>query len=265
MGTTKIKSVEDNIEKLKEETAEAEEETPTQEATPTEEPKEAVKPKKSGKKPKKGHKIRSEKYLEATKDLDKNEFHSIPVAVELAQKTSYSKYPGSLEIHVVTNIKNLRGLVNLPYAAGKQIKILAFGKGADESDADLVGDDAKLAEIAKGRIDFDVLITTPDWMPRLAALAKVLGPKGLMPNPKNGTITDNLKKAVSELQTGKTEYRTESNGKVLHLSLGKINQPSEELTENVKTLLTTIGKSKVKKAVLSPTLGPGIKINLASI
>lgn len=236
-----------------------------EEETKEAETKEEAPKKKSTKKPKKGHKVRSKKYQEVTAEFEKNELYLIPEAVELAKKTSYSKYDGSLEIHVVTAVKGLRGLVTLPYMSGKQLKILAFGKGAEDSGAQMVGTDAKLAEVARGKIDFDIIVTTPEWMPRLAALAKVLGPKGLMPNPKNGTISDDLKKAVTELQTGKTEYRTEANQKVLHLSLGKISQPSEELTQNVKTLLSTIGKSKVKKAVISPTLGPGIKLNLSSI
>jgi large subunit ribosomal protein L1 len=185
--------------------------------------------------------------------------------VELTKKASYSKYDGTFEVHLSTNVKNIRGLVSLPYASGKKVKIIAFGKEADQSGADLVGDEAALAEIAKGKIGFDVLITTPEWMPKMAGLAKILGPRGLMPNPKNGTIGADLKKMVDEIQSGKLEYKTESNGKVMHLSLGKVSQPTEELSQNVKVLITTIGKSKIRRATLAPTLGPGVKLDLPSI
>ncbi len=217
-------------------------------------------------KPKAGkEKPRSKKYKEAAALVDKNVTYPLNEAVELAKKVSYSKYDGTFELHVNTNSKNIRGLVSLPYASGKKVRIMAFGKGAAESGADIVGDEAALAEIEKGKINFDVLITTPEMMPRISRLAKVLGPRGLMPNPKNGTIAENLEKAVSEIQSGKLEYKTESNKMTMHVSLGKISQPSEELSQNVKVLLTTIGKSKIKKAVLSPTLGPGVKLDLASI
>ena len=102
-------------------------------------------------------------------------------------------------------------------------------------------------------------------MPKLAKAAKILGPKGLMPNPRNGTITDDLKKAVEGFKGGKTEYKTESKAPIIHLGLGKLNQPNEELEANVKTLLQTIGKTRVKKVILSPTMGPSVKVDLASI
>ncbi len=109
------------------------------------------------------------------------------------------------------------------------------------------------------------MIATPEWMPKLAKIARILGPRGLMPNPKNGTITNDLKKAIEGFQAGKTEYKTEAKVPVIHIVMGKLNQPTEELSANIKTLLQTLGKTRVKKVTLSPTMGPGIKIDLSSL
>lgn len=205
------------------------------------------------------------KYQEMREKVERNKPYAIAQAVELAKEVSYTKFDGTIEIHVNTAVKNIRGLVSLPFASGKSLTVIAFGKGADESGADIVGDDAKLADIVKGKINFDVLVTDPTWMPKLAGAAKVLGPRGLMPNPKNGTISADLKKAVTEIKSGKVEYKTERNGQVIHLSVGKVSQATEEITQNVKLLLGTIGKTKIKQAVLTPTMGPSVKIDIGSI
>jgi large subunit ribosomal protein L1 len=205
------------------------------------------------------------KYQEMREKVERNKPYPVAQAVELAKEISYTKFDGTVEIHVNTSVKNVRGLVSLPYASGKSLTVIAFGKGADESGADIIGDDAKLADIVKGKINFDVIVTDPTWMPKLAGAAKVLGPKGMMPNPKNGTIATDLKKAVTEIKSGKVEYKTERNGQVIHLSVGKVSQASEEITQNVKLLLGTIGKTKIKQAVLTPTMGPSVKIDISSI
>jgi large subunit ribosomal protein L1 len=205
------------------------------------------------------------KYQEMREKVERNKPYAVAQAVELAKETSYTKFDGTVEIHINTSVKNVRGLVSLPYASGKSLTVIAFGKGADESGADIVGDDAKLADIVKGKINFDVIVTDPTWMPKLAGAAKVLGPRGLMPNPKNGTISADLKKAVTEIKSGKVEYKTERNGQVIHLSVGKVSQSSDEITQNVKLLLATIGKTKIKQAVLTPTMGPSVKIDISSI
>lgn len=205
------------------------------------------------------------KYQEMREKVERNKPYVVSQAVNLAKEVSYSKFDGTLEIHINTSAKNVRGLVSLPFASGKSLAVIAFGKGAEESGADIVGDDAKLADIAKGKINFDVLVTDPTWMPKLAGAAKVLGPRGLMPNPKNGTISADLKKAVTEIKSGKVEYKTEKNGQVIHLSVGKVSQPSEEVTQNIKILLGTIGKTKIKQAVIAPTMGPSVKIDVSSI
>lgn len=233
--------------------------------TPPNSDKPTKKAKKSTKQEKKARKHRSAKYQGSREKVERMKLYPVTEATQLAKDSSYSKYDGTLEVHINTSTKGIRGLITLPFASGKKLKILAFGKGAEESGADMIGDDAALAEIAKGKISFDVLVTTPDWMPKLARAAKVLGPKGLMPNPKSGTISMDLKKTVGELQGGKTEYKSESKVNVIHLGIGKLSQPSEELAQNLKLLLATIGKSKIKKAVISPTLGPSIRIDLNSI
>ncbi len=237
------------------------EETPTQIAssqTPrNDKEKKARKPGKA--------KPRSKKYQEVVKDLDKTKAYPLSEAVELVKKLSYSKFDGSLEAHVNTAQTGIRGLVSLPYAAGRKLRILAFGKGAETSGADTVGSDETIEEINQGKINFDILVTTPEWMPKLAKIARILGPRGLMPNPKNGTITEDFKKAVEGFQAGKTEYKTESKAPVIHLALGKLNQPNEELTANIKTLYQTIGKSRIKKITLSPTMGPSVKLDLTSL
>ena len=210
-------------------------------------------------------KYRSKKYLEAREKVEKTKRYPLAEAVELAKTASYSKFGGSLEIHINTSVKNIRGLVNLPFASGKKLKVIAFGKGAENSGADIIGSDDDLKEIEKGRINFDILVVSPDIMPRLARFAKVLGPRGLMPNPKNGTISSDLKKAVAEIQGGKTEYKTQKDSQVIHLSLGALSRPSEELVQNAKILLNTIGKTKSKKVTLAPSMGPGVKVDLSSI
>lgn len=209
MGKTKIKAIggrDELVEKLKEELGvETKEKPQPKSGQPMAEKK--IKPSKQ--------KPRSKKYLEASKDLDRNKSYPLPEALELIKKLSYSKFDGTLEAHINTIQTGLRGLVTLPFASGKKLKIL--------------------------------------------------GPRGLMPNPKNGTITDNPAKAVESFQQGKTEYKTEAKAPVIHLALGKLNQPTEELVANVKMLLQTIGKTKIKKVSLSPTMGAGVKLDLASI
>lgn len=210
-------------------------------------------------------KYRSVKYKAAAEKIEKSKKYGLSEAIEAAKESSYSKFDGSLELHIGTSAKNIRGLVSLPFASGKKLKILAFGKGAAESGADVIGDDAKLAEIIRGITSFDVVVTTAEWMPKLARAAKILGPRGLMPSPKNGTITEDLKKAVTEIQSGKVEYKTEKNGQVIHLSVGKVSQVSEEIAQNTKILFNAIGKTKVKKLVIAPSMGLGVKVDLASI
>ena len=227
-------------------------------------PKKAQKPARPADEPGKA-KPRSKKYQAASQDLDKLRSYSINEAVEIIKKLSYSKFTGTMEAHINTVQTGIRGLVSLPFSVGKKLKIVAFGKGADASGADVAGTDETIEEVNKGKVDFDLVITTPDWMPKLAKVARILGPRGLMPNPKNGTITQDLQKTVESFQAGKTEYKTEPKAPVIHLPLGKLDQPTEELSANITTLLQTLGKSRIKKVSISPTIGPSVKVDLASI
>lgn len=218
-------------------------------------------------------KSRGKKYQEISQDLDRSKTYLINEAVEMVKKLSYTKFTGTLEIHINTISAGIRGLVSLPFVSGKKLQILAFppssktheGQAAKlKEEGVTIGDDSTIEEINKGKVNFDLIITTPEWMPKLAKVAKILGPRGLMPNPKNGTITDDLKKAVESFQSGKIEYKTEQKAPVIHLGLGKLDQPTEQLQANIKTLLQTLGKTRVKKVTLSPTMGPSVKVDLAS-
>lgn len=219
-------------------------------------PKKAQKPGKT--------KPRGKKYQEIAKDLDRTKAYPLNEAIETVKKLSYSKFNATLEAHINTSTTGIRGLVSLPFAQGKQLKILVFGDSGAIEGA-ISGSEDTIEAINIGKVDFDLVITTPAWMPKLAKVARILGPRGLMPNPKNGTITQDLKKTVEGFQSGKTEYKTESKAPVMHMALGKLNQPNEELIANIKTLLQTLGKSRVKKVTLSPTMGPGVKIDLTSL
>lgn len=230
---------------------------PETEETKTESSKKVQKPGKA--------KPRSKKYQEISKDLDRTQSYPLTEAIDTVKKLSYVKFNTTIEAHINTAQTGIRGLVSLPYAAGRKLRILAFGKGADTSGADFVGSDETIEEISKGKVDFDIVVTTPEWMPKLAKIARILGPRGLMPNPKNGTITEDLKKAVEGFQAGKTEYKTEAKAPVIHIAMGKLDQPSEELGANIKTLYQTIGKSRIKKITLSPTMGPSVKLDLTSL
>lgn len=249
MGSTKVKEI-----KAEESVVEVPKEE-VKEAAITKEKKARVK------KVKQGKKYRSKKYLEKAGLVNKTKKYPLTEAVAVVKQVSYSKFPGSLEAHIMTNVPNIRGLVNLPFMKGKKLTILAFGQGAAESGADMVGDDEKLADIIKGKVDFDVVVTTAEWMPKLARAAKVLGPKGLMPNPKNGTVAIDLKKAVEGLSGGKFEYKSETKLPVVHVRVGTLLQPDEELIANIKTLLGAIGKGKVSTVKLAPTMGPGVLLD----
>lgn len=265
MGKTKIKTIEpEEIKETSEKVEPVEEKVSETSEESAESPKEEAKPKARVGKPGKA-KPRSKKYKSVADKVDPEQTYPLVEAVKLAQEVSYSKFGGSIEAHINTAVKNIRGTVSLPHLSGKKIIVLAFGKGAEESGADIIGSEQTITEIEKGKIAFDAVLTTPEWMPKLAKVARVLGPRGLMPNPKNDTVTDNLAKAVSELRGGKTEYKTESTGQVIHLAVGAVSQATDEIAANIKVLYNAIGKSKIKKITLSPTMGPGVKVQLNTI
>ena len=224
-------------------------------------------------------KQRGKKYVAACEKIEKNKAYSKEEAVKLAKETSVSKFDSTVEVAVRLNLdtkkadQQLRGAIVLPHGTGKTKKVLVIAKGenatkAKEAGADYVGDVDMLGKIEKENwFDFDVMIATPDMMPLLGKLGKVLGPKGLMPNPKTGTVTMDVTKAVNEVKAGRVEYRTDSFGNV-HGIIGKSSFTEEQLLENLNAFMATILKVKpatvkgdyVKNIAIATTMGPGIKI-----
>ena len=224
---------------------------------------------------------KGKKYLEAVKNVDKTKTYSKEEAIELVKKTSITKFDGTIELALRLNLdtrkadQQLRGAVVLPNGTGKTKKVLVVTKGdqakkAKEAGADYVGDNDMLDKIAKENwFDFDVIIATPDMMPALGKLGKVLGPKGLMPNPKTGTVTTDVVKAVADVKNGRVEYRTDSYGNV-HIPIGKVSFETAKLVENLDAFISLITKSKpavvkgkyLKNISVSSTMGPGVKIDL---
>ena len=234
-------------------------------------------------KPQGGNMKKGKKYVEAKKLVEKNKLYTKEEAVELVKKTTITKFDSSVEVAMNLNLdtkkadQQLRGTICLPHGTGKTKKILVIAKGpkAEEAKnvgADYVGDNDYLEKIEKENwFDFDVLIATPDMMPALGKLGKVLGPKGLMPNPKTGTVTMDITKAVTEVKQGRIEYRTDSYGNV-HAIIGKVSFTNEQLLENLSSFVSMIVKSKpsvvkgtyIKNISIASTMGPGVKIDTNS-
>ena len=228
-------------------------------------------------------KKRGKKYNEALTKVEKGKIYTKEEAIELVRTTSTSKFDGTIEVAMYLNLdtkkadQQLRGAIVLPNGTGKTKKVLVIAKGdaakkAKEAGADYVGDVDMVQKIEKENwFDFDTLIATPDTMPLLGKLGRILGPKGLMPNPKTGTVTMDVEKAINDVKSGRVEYRTDSFGNV-HGIIGKASFESEKLLENLNTFVNTILKLKpatvkgdyVKSITISATMGPGIKINLNS-
>ena len=225
-------------------------------------------------------KKKSKRYTEALSKLEKGKLYSLEEAVKLVKETSISKFDGTVEIAVRLNLDNkkndqqLRGAIVLPHGTGKAKKVLVLAKGdqakaAVDAGADFVGDMDMITKIEKENwFEFDVIIATPEMMPLLGKLGKVLGPKGLMPNPKTGTVTLDTAKAVSDVKKGRVEYRTDSFGNVAVI-IGKVSFTEEQLIENMNAFVSLILKSKpaavkgeyVKNISIASTMGPGIKID----
>ena len=224
-------------------------------------------------------KKRSKKYVEAFGKVDKTKLYSKEEAMKLVKETSLSKFDGTVEVAVRLNLdtkkadQQLRGAVLLPKGTGKVSKILVIAKGpkateAKDAGADYVGDTDMLEKIEKENwFDFDTIIATPDMMPLLGKLGRVLGPKGLMPNPKTGTVTMDVGKAVEEVKAGRVEYRTDSYG-IIHSIIGKVSFSEDDLLANLEAFVGQIIRIKpvtvkgdyIKSISISSTMGPGIKI-----
>jgi large subunit ribosomal protein L1 len=221
---------------------------------------------------------RSKRYNEAIKNIDINKEYSIKDAVAALKENSKTKFSESLDCAIRLGVdprhadQMVRGSVSLPHGTGKTVRVLAITKGSTkeilDGGADYAGFDEYLEKIKGGWTDVDVIVASPDTMGELGKLGRILGPKGLMPNPKSGTVTTDLIKAVKEVKAGKIEFRVEKAG-IVHTSLGKINFEVDKLVENTTTFLNTIIKMKpasakgtyVKSVYLSTTMGPGLKIS----
>ena len=227
---------------------------------------------------------KSKRYITNIEKIEKNKLYGIEEAIKLVKETSNAKFDSTVEVAMNLNLdvkkadQQLRGAVVLPNGTGKNKKILVLAKGdqakvAKESGADFVGDIDMITKIEKENwFDFDVIIATPEMMPSLGKIGKLLGPKGLMPNPKTGTVTTDVAKAVEETKKGKVNYRTDSFGNI-HVGIGKASFTEEALRENLKAFVSVILKAKpstvkgayVKNITLTSTMGPGIKLDLNSI
>lgn len=194
-------------------------------------------------------KVRGKKYLAAKKKIDVTKYYPLTEAVKLAKATSIAKFEGKLEAHLTTFEAGTVGEITFPHLELASKKIA-------------VSDDSVIAAIKDGKIDFDILVATPATMPKLLPFARVLGPKGLMPNPKNGTLTDRPEEAIKKLSVAKLVVKTEPKAPVIHLVVGKISQPEKELEANVQELINVVKANKIKKLVLCATMGPSVKVEI---
>lgn len=222
---------------------------------------------------------KGKKYLEVAKLVDFSKSYSVLEAVNLAQKTSVVNFDATVEvafrlgIDTRKNDQQVRGAVVLPKGTGKTAKVLVFAKGdkaaeAEKAGADFVGQGEYITKIQQGWFDFDVIVATPDMMGEVGKIGRILGPKGLMPNPKTGTVTMDVVKAVNEIKAGKVEYRAEKSG-IVHTPIGKVSFSTEDLAENFKAIQEALSKAKpasskgtyFKSVSITTTMGPGIKID----
>ena len=223
------------------------------------------------------------KYVESAKLVDKTKLYEVNEALELAAKTASAKFDETVELHIRLGVdsrhadQQVRGAVVLPNGTGKKVRVAVFAKGdaakaAEAAGADVVGDMDLLEKIQIGFMDFDVCIATPDMMGLVGRLGKVLGPRGLMPSPKAGTVTPDAAKAVEEAKAGKIEYRLDKTN-IIHCPIGKASFGAEKLTENAMALLNAVIKAKpaatkgtyIRSCVAATTMGPGIRINAAKL
>ena len=223
---------------------------------------------------------KGKRYLEAAKLVEKSKLYDLEEAAELVKKTSNAKFDETIEAHLKLGVdgrhadQQVRGAVVLPHGTGKEVKVLVFAKGdkVDEAlaaGADYAGGEELVPKIQnEGWLDFDVVIATPDMMGVVGRLGRVLGPKGLMPNPKAGTVTPDVAKAIADVKAGKIEYRLDK-AKIIHVPVGKASFTEEQIADNFKALLDAVIKAKpaaakgqyLRSVTIASTMGPGIKIN----
>ena len=225
---------------------------------------------------------RGKKYVEAAKNIDRQTLYEATEAVSLVKKSAVAKFDETIEAHIRTGCdgrhaeQQIRGAVVLPHGTGKTVKVLVFAKGAkaeeaEAAGADFVGGEELIPKIQNDNwFDFDVVVATPDMMGVVGRLGRVLGPKGLMPNPKAGTVTMDVTKAVNDIKAGKIEYRLDKTN-IIHVPIGKASFTEEQLSDNFQAIMDAIVKAKptslkgqdLKSVVLTATMGPGVKVSTA--
>ncbi|SDC48794.1 50S ribosomal protein L1 [Shouchella lonarensis] len=225
---------------------------------------------------------KGKKYADAVKLIDRDRVYQAEEALELVKKTAVAKFDETVEVAVRLGVdpkkadQQIRGAVVLPHGTGKTQRVLVFAKGekakeAEAAGADYVGEDDLINKINQGWFDFDVIVATPDMMAQVGRLGRVLGPKGLMPNPKTGTVTFDVAKAVAEIKAGKVEYRVDKSGNI-HVPIGKVSFEPAQLLENFQTIIETLHKVKpaaakgtyVRNIAVASTMGPGVRVATSS-
>ena len=228
-------------------------------------------------------KTKSKKYLEALAKVDSEKFYNVDEAIKLAKEAAYAKFDETVDLAFNLGVdprhadQMIRGALALPAGTGKSVRVCVITSGdkidaAEKAGADFVGGDDLVAKIAGGWLDFDRVIASPEMMGKLGRIGRVLGPRGLMPNPKLGTVTPDVAKAVTEQKAGKVEYRTEKNG-IIHVPVGKKSFDDDKLKQNIEAVVTAIVKAKpasakgkyLKRCFISSTMGPGIEIDFETI
>lgn len=226
---------------------------------------------------------RGKKYQEAAKKLETGKVYGLGDALKLAVETSTAKFDASVELHVVLGVdprqadQNVRSTVSLPHGTGKTVRVAAFvpseeAEAATNAGADVAGEEAVQKLLEKEQLDFDILVATPQMMPKLGKFARLLGPRGLMPNPKSGTVATNVAKAVKEAKAGRVEYRVDKQA-IVHLSVGKVSFGGDKLADNAKAFFdslqsvkpSSIKGSYIKTINVTTTMGPGIKVDTSSL
>ncbi|HVX48250.1 MAG TPA: 50S ribosomal protein L1 [Candidatus Saccharimonadales bacterium] len=224
---------------------------------------------------------RAKGYRKSAEKVEKDKPYSLQEAVKLAKSTSHVKFDATVELHVNLSVdprqadQNVRDTLVLPAGTGKSVKIAVFTEdaaAAKKAGAALAGTDEIIALLEKGTTDFDILIATPQLMPQLGKYARVLGPRGLMPNPKSGTVTTDIDKAVAEAKAGRVEYRVDSTG-IVHLGIGKVSFDEQQLLDNINAVMTSIKNNKpasvkgayIQRAYLTTSMGPSIAVNTADV
>ena len=227
---------------------------------------------------------RGKKYAEAAKAIDRTVLYDVNDAIALAKKSAVAKFDETIEVHIRTGCdgrhadQQIRGAVVLPHGTGKKVRVLVFAKNAKADEAlaagaEYVGAEELIPKIQnEGWLDFDVVVATPDMMGVVGRLGRILGPKGLMPNPKAGTVTMDVTKAVNDIKAGKIEYRLDKTN-IIHVPIGKASFTEEQLTDNFQTLIEAILKARpsalkgqyLRSVTIAPTMGPGIKLNTTKL